>query len=379
VIAKTTKNRGDLMEPKNCTSNGRKYKHLNGADRCTIEVLLKDKQKVSKIARLLNRDRATIYREIKRGTVRQLDWQLRQKYKYRADVAQRDYEEQGRNKERSLKIGRDKGLEEYIRKKLCHDRYSPDAIIGEIKANGLEFTGMICTKTLYNYIDAGVFSGISNETLWEKRKRKKHRIRKIRVSREVYKMPRRITERPNVANDRLEYGHWEGDCIKGPVGTRASLLTLTERKSLEEIIIKLDRATQENVQKAFDDLEERYGPAFKIKFKSITFDNGGEFLNWKYIELSMLEPENPRTITYFAHPYSAWERGSNENQNRMIRRFIPKGTTIGKISSGEIERIEEWMNNYPRKRLGYRSSRDVAQECMQNSSRSEFSLDFVAL
>lgn len=367
------------MESKNCISNRRKYKHLNEADRCKIEVLLKDKKKVSEIATLLNRDRATIYREIKRGTVRQLDGELRQRYEYRADVAQRDYEEQGRNKERSLKIGSDKGLEEYIRKKLLKDKYSPDAIIGEIKAKGLEFTGMICAKTLYNYIDAGIFSGISNETLWEKRKRKKHRIRKIRVTRELYKMPRRITERPEVANNRLEYGHWEGDCIKGPVGTRASLLTLTERKSLEEIIIKLERATQENVKKAFDDLEKRYGAAFKIKFKSITFDNGSEFLNWKYLELSTSEPENPRTITYFAHPYSAWERGSNENQNRMIRRFIPKGTSIGKISFEEIARIEKWINNYPRKRLGYRSARDVAQEHMQNSGRSEFSLDFVAL
>ncbi len=379
MYAKTTKNRGDLMESKNCISNRRKYKHLNEADRCKIEVLLKDKKKVSEIATLLNRDRATIYREIKRGTVRQLDGELRQRYEYRADVAQRDYEEQGRNKERSLKIGSDKGLEEYIRKKLLKDKYSPDAIIGEIKAKGLEFTGMICAKTLYNYIDAGIFSGISNETLWEKRKRKKHRIRKIRVTRELYKMPRRITERPEVANNRLEYGHWEGDCIKGPVGTRASLLTLTERKSLEEIIIKLERATQENVKKAFDDLEKRYGAAFKIKFKSITFDNGSEFLNWKYLELSTSEPENPRTITYFAHPYSAWERGSNENQNRMIRRFIPKGTSIGKISFEEIARIEKWINNYPRKRLGYRSARDVAQEHMQNSGRSEFSLDFVAL
>ena len=361
------------MELRDCISNTGKYKHLSEAERHKLEVLLKDKRKVGEIARLLNRNRSTIYREIKRGSINWTYYDLRKRKRYCADVGQADYERQGRNKERSLKIGSDKRLEEYIRKKIVKDKYSPDAIIGEIKEKGLVFEGMICTKTLYNYIDAGILRGISNENLWEKRKRKKRRHRKIRRIRERYTMPRRITERPEEVNDRLEYGHWEGDCVKGPIGSKASLFTLTERKTLEEIILKVEQATQDEIQIALDELEKRYGTAFKIKFKSITFDNGGEFLNWKYLELSTLEPENPRTITYFAHPYSSWERGSNEIQNRMIRRFIPKGTPISNISNEEIASIEQWMNHYPRKRLGYRSAHDVAQECMQNSSDLAFS------
>jgi IS30 family transposase len=97
--------------------------------------------------------------------------------KYRGDIAQKDYVNKGNHKERSLKIGKDTNFEEYIRDKLLKDRYSTDVIIGTIKRKGLKFKGMICTKNLYNYIDAGIFSGISNENLWEKRKRRKRRYK----------------------------------------------------------------------------------------------------------------------------------------------------------------------------------------------------------
>ncbi|MCK5492312.1 MAG: IS30 family transposase, partial [Candidatus Omnitrophica bacterium] len=73
-----------------------------------------------------------------------------------------------------------------------------------------------------------------------------------------------------------------------------------------------------------------------------------------------------RTLVYFAHPYSSWERGTNENQNRMIRRFIPKGTDISKISNKEIQKIEDWMNNYPRKILGYRTANEMVLEATKN-------------
>ena len=78
-----------------------------------------------------------------------------------------------------------------------------------------------------------------------------------------------------------------------------------------------------------------------------------------------MKPNQKRTTIYFAHAYSAWERGSNENQNRMIRRFIPKGTNIHEFSDKEIKSIQDWMNNYPRKRLGYKSANQVAKENLQ--------------
>lgn len=319
------------MELTDCTTKKQQYKHLNKEERYTIEALLKARKKVKEIAFILGRDRSTIYREIERGNVSRLQYDLSEKVQYRANVGQKRHEENGRNKERSLKIGKDRKLEEYIRKKIIEDKYSPDAVLGEIKTKGLEFERMICTKTLYNYIDMGIFSGISNKDLWMKRNRKKRKYRTVLRVKKRHVMPRRITERPQEADERLEYGHWEGDCIKGPIGKKASLLTLTERKTLEEIVIKLEQATQEEVQRAFDEMERKYGAGFKLKFKTITFDNGSEFLNWKFLEVSILGPDVRRTLIYFAHPYSAWERGSNENQNRIIRRFIPKGTDIDDV------------------------------------------------
>ena len=96
-------------------------------------------------------------------------------------------------------------------------------------------------------------------------------------------------------------------------------------------------------------------------------DNGREFLDWEAIEKSVISKET-RTLVYFAHPYSSWERGTNENQNRMIRRFIPKGTDISKLSDKDIETIEKWMNNYPRKILGYKTANELVLEVTNNSS-----------
>jgi len=365
------------MKPKDCISKKRKYVHLRESDRYKIEVLLEGKKKVEEIAVILGRDRSTIYREIKRGTVRRLQSDLSEKNQYRANVAQNDYVKQGRNKERSLKIGKDRRLEKYIRDKIIKEKFSPDAIIGQIKEKGLKFEGMISTKTLYNYIDAGIFSGISNKNLWEKRKKKKRKYKTITRVSSKNRMARSIDERPDSVNNRLEYGHWEGDCVKGSLGTKEGLFTLTERKTLEEIIIKLKRMTQWQIKRALDRLEKKHGSKFKLKFKTITFDNGVEFLDWKGLEVSRIFPGERRTTTYFAHPYSSWERGTNENQNRMIRRFIPKGTDMADISHYEVKRIENWMNNYPRKILGYKTPKQMARMHLQNNRDQK--LESVAL
>ena len=362
------------MEPNNCNTKKQKYTHLSESERYKIEVYLEEKKTLEEIAQKLRRARSTIYREIKRGTRIRMGYELKMRKQYRADVAQRDYKAKVMSKEHELKIGKDRLLEGYIRKKLIEDKFSPDAIIGEIKIRGLIFEGMICTKTLYNYIDAGIFSGISNETLWEKRKRKKGKYKKVRRVSLTNRKGKSIEQRPKRVNERIEYGHWEGDCVKGPQGRTTSLFTLTERKSLEQMIIKIERSTQEEIKSAMDNLEKELGAQFKLKFKSITFDNGVEFLNWKSLELSSQNSRKKRTTIYFAHAYSAWERGSNEVQNKMIRRFIPKGTDIHNVSEKQIIQIQNWMNNYPRKRLGYKTANQVSNECLQTNRKRELNL-----
>ena len=123
----------------------------------------------------------------------------------------------------------------------------------------------------------------------------------------------------------------------------------------EEIIIKIKGKNNEYVVKAINGLERKYGKRFYNKFKTITFDNGTEFMDYESMEKSCLR-KGTRTKIYYAHPYCSGERGSNENNNRMIRRWIPKGTLIDDISNKFIKQIEEWLNNYPRDMFDYKSS-----------------------
>lgn len=150
----------------------------------------------------------------------------------------------------------------------------------------------------------------------------------------------------------------EGDLVIGRRKKGCVLLTFTERMTREEIIIKIKGKNNECVIKAFNTLERKYGKSFYSKFKTITFDNGMEFMDYEGMEKSCIR-KGKRTQIYYAHPYCSGERGSNENNNRMIRRWIPKGTLIDNISKGFIKQIEDWINNYPRAMFDYKSSNEL--------------------
>ncbi len=348
------------MSQKNYTVKSRKNKHLTERERYRIEVLLKENMTVLYIAKRLGRHKRTIEREIKRGTVRLLSSDLSYREEYCADVAQRICDENSKNKGPNLKIGKDHKLAKHIEKKIIKNKYSPDAVIGEIREKGLKFEASICTKTLYNYIDQGIFANITNKDLPVKKNGKKGTYRKVKIARKNLKGTS-IEERPAEVEKREEYGHWEMDCVEGKKGkSKAALLVLSERKRREQIIYKLQDMTQKAVIGVLNALERKHGRYFEEKFKSITVDNGSEFLNFKDMERSIRNPRKQRTKIYYAHPYSSWERGTNENSNKLIRRFIPKGADIGKVSKEEIKYIEEWINNYTRRIFGYKSANDLA-------------------
>ena len=152
------------------------------------------------------------------------------------------------------------------------------------------------------------------------------------------------------------------DTVVGKKGTSAVLLVLTERKTREEIIRKMKSKSQYCVVKEIDKIERKLGSKkFRETFKTITCDNGCENLDYEGIERSVLTKQS-RTKVYYAHPYSAWERGSNENANKLIRRFIPKGVDIGEFSHERIKMIEHWINNYPRRIFGGMSSNMVKSQ-----------------
>ena len=239
-----------------------KNKHLTSSECHKLEILLKSKMKVEEIAKLLDRAISTIYREIKRGTVefRNSDWSVRKEYSayYSLIIREQLMSKTGR---KLLYKELDPELLSYIQKKL-DDKYSPDAISGELKKAG----NTICTQTIYNYMSLGILKSAGY----------KRRVKKVKnKSRIAYNNTRgrSIEERPFELTERI-YGNWEMDTVVGKQGSKAALLVLTERVSRFEIIIKLKDRTQKSVKSALDKLEKEYKDKFSLIFKSITVDNG---------------------------------------------------------------------------------------------------------
>ena len=339
------------MGQENNTTKRRERKHLNYEERIKIEALYRAGLPVSDIMRQLGRSERTIERELAKGKVEQITSELVVYTTYSADVGQREYEKRGSAKGPALKIGKDHKLVEYIEKSI-KSGLSPYATLENIKNEGLEFSTSISLRTLYTYIDNGLFLGISNKDLPVKKDGKKRNYRKVRQAITNTKGTS-ISDRPEHIEAREEIGHWEMDCVVGKAGTKTALLVLSERVLRKELIFKIRAKTQDEVGKVLDKLERSMGRVrFSETFKTITSDNGGEFLDFGRIEASLFAKKKNRTKMYYAHPYSAWERGTNENINKMIRRFVPKGEDISKFSDIQIKEIENFINNYPRKILG---------------------------
>ncbi len=317
-------------------------KYITEKERYKIEVLLKEKYSVADIAKIIGKTRQTIYNEIKRGTVKQLDTNLKEQYVYCADRAEEQSKENQANKGRDYKLGNDLDFVKFVEKMKNEEKYSPYAILEYIKNNNLNFKTHICERTLYNYIEKGLFLNIP--------KKKKSTKEKRKVALNNLK-GRSIEERPNFIQERKEYGHWEMDTVVGGQGKgKSCLLVLTERASREELIFKMPNKKAESTVKTLDKLEKELGSKkFKETFKTITVDNGVEFLDFTGLEKSTDNKNSKRTEIYYCHPYCSSERGSNENANRLIRRFIPKGTNIDEIEDEFIQYIQDWINNYPRK------------------------------
>ena len=315
---------------------------------------------VKKLVAKIGCSESTIRRELRRGKVLQLSSELIKYKSYSSEIGQQYYDYHAGNKGPNLKITNDYDFVKYVEYKIIENKYSPDAVIMELEKNGFchpdtgeKFKTQICTKTLYNYIDQGIFPNLTNKDLPREGKRLKRKQRRVRRSHRIAD-GKSIWDRPEAANKRSEEGHWEMDCMEGPKNKDGScLLTIVDRKFRETLIFKLPDQTQDSVIKVLDKMERKMGRVkFAEKFKTITVDNGSEFLNHKKMEGSLRSKTKKRTQIYYCHPYSSWERGTNEQTNGMVRRFIPKGRVIGIILKKEIKEIQDWLNNYPRRIFG---------------------------
>lgn len=338
----------------------RSYKTLTRDKRITIEALLNAGLKVKDIAKQVGVHFSTIYRELDRGktTQRNSDWTEREIYS--SDLAQERAEKNQKNKGRELKIGNDMKFVSYVEKMVIEEHYSPAAILEKIEKDNIEFDTKICLTTLYNYIKSGIFLNLTMaECPYRKKKGKKQKKEKVQKRKHAGKS---IEDRPPEVLTRKEFGHWEMDTVVGPQKSKVSLLVLTERKTRKEIIERLPRHNMKEVVRALDRIERRYTEKlFRSLFKTITVDNGTEFSDYDGMKRSRRNARD-RTEVYYCHPYRSCERASNENQNRHIRRWCPKGDSFDDITNKEVKKVESWLNHYPRPMFGYRSSEELFQK-----------------
>ncbi len=334
-------------------------RHLTEKDRYYIEKSLKAKKPVKQIAEELGFSTVTIYAEIKKGKAMHLDYRTYIKSEvYLSDVGQRKHNKAMSKTGRHKKYDSDNQILKDISVWIKDNKYSPEAAL--YKTGHTE----ICVKTVYNYIHAGHLDGVEVNHLPYARLQKK-KLKK--VGKRVYSENKKsIEDRPKEILNRDTYGHWEMDTVYSSRDDKSALLVLTERMTRQELIFQIKDRTCQSVIKALDSYERKIGtPAFRNIFHTITCDNGVEFSDGALIERSCRTKKN-RTTVYFCHPYCSGERGTNENLNRMIRRWIPKGDDIGLYSPKEILMIQEWINNYPRKIFKGKSSNQI------NSSLSTY-------
>lgn len=340
---------------------GKLFKHLSQNDRIKMETMLNSGHKVVEVAEYLHVHRSTIYREIKRGEYTHRNSDYTEETRYSSDLGQKNHDWNAQGKGRNIKIGNDRPLAEYIEGKIIEDKYSPEAALAAAAESGIEFTTSISVRTLYRYIDKGIFLKLTNKDLPVKGKRKKHNKR-VKVQKRA-SAGESIENRPDEVKDREIFGHWEMDTVKGKQGvTKSCMLVLTERKTRDEIIVKLPDQKAASVVEAIDRLERKWGDMSTKVFRSITVDNGVEFSDYEGLERSVLHEGEKRTFAFYCHPYSSWERGSNENNNRLIRRHIPKGEDFDEKQDRDIEYIENWINNYPRGIFGFKTSAQLFEE-----------------
>lgn len=355
------------MTHSNDNTSARKGKHLSYSERSQIAILKVENYSNRQIASVLRRVPQTINNEIHRGMITQLKRQ-KQKGKvynyytkiYDPDAGQAAYDRERLNCGRRPKWADTDAFIEWADDKMLNDKWSPDVVTGfALKQELFDPSIVPCTTTLYNWIDRGIMR-TKNLDLLEKLSRKpKVSSQKQRPNKRIFGQS--IDNRPKEIDSRKTFGHWEIDTVVGnKVKTDAVLLTLVERQTRLEVIMKVNGKDQESVNQAIHTLQERSGDDFSTVFKTITSDNGSEFAG-------LHEALKDTLDVYFSHPYASFERGTSENQHKFIRRFIPKGKPISQFTESQCLRIQQWMNDYPRKILDYRTP----HECFVNALRLE--------
>ena len=229
-------------------------------------------------------------------------------------------------------------------------RRSPEQIAGLLKKR--RGTGVVCHETIY----AWIYAERPDLKKYLRQRKGKYRRRGGTTMREKAReqaKKRRIDERPTVVEERTRIGDWEGDTILSG-GSLHRILTFVERRSGYLIAILIENGSAVFVK---EKTIESFLRIAKSKRLTLTLDNGIEFSAYELIERA-----TGMTI-YFAHPYHSWERGTNENTNGLLRQYFPKRSSFADLTQEDVDHAVHELNHRPRKRLGYRTPRNVFRNC----------------
>jgi len=311
----------------------KKSTHFTFEERVKIEIVINEGYGTNKIAKRLNRSKSSISDEIRRNSVKGI---------YTAKKAhQKAYQRRWRARHQHLKVAMNDILREYIEEKL-KVFWSPEAISGRITYVETHLPS-VGKDAVYAFVKS-VYGRNLEQFLWYKRKKRRTYIPRSKLNERTF-----IDERPKSIEKRRFFGDWEADFIVSGRKGKGALLVLVERKSRYVIILKLMDRKAATINFILDQLIGAH-----LFVKSVTIDNDICFRHHKEMSKILNAP------IFFCHPYHSWEKGSIEKINQMIRRFIPKGTNISKISNKKISKVQEILNGRPYKCLGFHTPKEVA-------------------
>lgn len=323
-------------------NNTRKFKQLNQSDRDRIEILLKNGHKQKDIADILKVDKSTISREISRNKRKRKGF--RGKYikngQYDSNLANhKAYVRRKYAKYQGRIIENNDELKEYIISGLKNHQ-NPDEISGRMKLENQPFYASKNSiyRWLYSIYGQRYCCYLSSQRV--RTRKRKNKAKRVLI-------PNRIGIEHRSNNIDYEFNHYEGDTIVSKKSTK-SLAVLYERKSKYVRIRKINNLKP----KTFNQALTKMKLGIK-KIKSLTLDNGIENRYWEKLDIQKV---------YFCDPYSSWQKGGVENINRMIRKYIPKGSDISNYSNRFIQKIEDVLNSKPRKSLGYKTPYEIMLE-----------------
>ena len=321
------------------------YKHFTLAERGKLELMVEQKMTYTAIADKLGRHRTSVMREIRRN---------KRKTGYNAEQAHKQYLKRRKACRCKGKLNHHSPLREYVVEKIALEGWTPELVDGRLALEHPDTPWMrVSHETIYRKIyTTGHYLDFLREELPQARKKRRKRGQGKHRRGPSIRNRVGIAERPAVVETRKELGHWEGDTVVGK-NQDGFIVTLVERKSRLLAASKTQTKRADEVRQAvINALQDR--PISWVK--TITVDNGTEFADHQAIS------DELGVSIYYADPYSAYQRGSNEQVNGLIRRRLPKGTSFKGLTQQHLDEIVENINNRPRKCLGYRTPNEVFKQ-----------------